>query len=237
MQIMINGEERYYTGKSAYMKKKLIADMNETGLQLGMACSKRTRLFVKKVSVTEYEKNEEFAYPHGDYELPLLGVDKTIKSDFESCISQLSNELQNKIIEVDKYLLSHKALDDDTEYILQGAFSSISFDYSWARYMCEKDCLAIYGLTCEVHDKKNYSEEEFIRIALGNILKGYPVVIEPKEYTDTILATGFSHSGKNLNGLAFLDGDDDKNAVMSFKHLQSFSGWYRDDVNFAQCPK
>lgn len=42
--------------------------------------------------------------------MPLLGVDKTIKSDFESCISQLSNELQNKIIDVDKSLLSHKAL-------------------------------------------------------------------------------------------------------------------------------
>lgn len=124
-----------------------------------------------------------------------------------------------------------RQLNDDTEYILQGAFSSISFGYSCARCMCEKDCLAVYGLTCEIHDKKNYSDEAFIRMATDNILKGYPIIIEPKVYIDTILATGFSHGGKNLKGLAFLDGDDDKNSVMSFKQLQNFPGWYREDVH------
>ena len=50
---------------------------------------------------------------------------------------------------------------------------------------------------------------------------------EPKEYTDTILATGFSNKGKTLKGLVFLDGDDDKNSIMSFDKLSDFSEWYR----------
>ncbi|MBD5459612.1 MAG: hypothetical protein HDR26_01530 [Lachnospiraceae bacterium] len=48
----------------------------------------------------------------------------------------------------------------------------------------------------------------------------------PEEYTDIILATGFSDQGKILKGLPFLDGDDEKNSVMSFRQLKSFSGWY-----------
>lgn len=125
----------------------------------------------------------------------------------------------------------NRQLNDDHEYILQSAFTSTCFGYSWGRGMCEKDCLAIYGLSYEIHNKDSCSEEEFVRLATKNILKGYPVVVEPKEYTDTILATGFSHEGKTLKGLAFLDGDDDKNSVMSFQTLQNFSGWYREDVN------
>lgn len=110
MQIMINGEERYYTQKSAYMKKDLIKDLNENGLELRLMCSKRTRVLIKKVTVTEYEIGEDFANQHNFYEPPLLGVDKTVKSDFETCISCLSMDIQDKIIEVDKYLLSHKKL-------------------------------------------------------------------------------------------------------------------------------
>lgn len=125
----------------------------------------------------------------------------------------------------------NRQLNDDNEYILQSAFTAICFGYSWGRGMCEKDCLGVYGLTYEIHNKEDCTDEEFIRLATENILKGYPIVVEPKEYTDTILATGFSHDGKTLKGLAFLDGDDDKNSIMSFKSLQNFSGWYREDAN------
>ncbi len=124
----------------------------------------------------------------------------------------------------------NRQLNDDNEYILQSAFTSICFGYSWGRGMCEKDCLGVYGLSYEIYNKEDYTDAEFIHLATENILKGYPIVVEPKEYTDMILATGFSHDGKTLKGLAFLDGDDDKNSIMSFKNLQSFSGWYRENV-------
>lgn len=124
----------------------------------------------------------------------------------------------------------NRQLNDDNEYILQSALTSICFGYSWGKGMCEKDCLGVYGLSYEMHDKNDYTDAEFIHLATANILKGYPIVVEPKDYADMILATGFSHDGKTLKGLAFLDGDDDKNSIMSFKKLQSFSGWYRENV-------
>lgn len=124
----------------------------------------------------------------------------------------------------------NRQLNDDTEYILQSAFTSICFGYSWDRGMFEKNCLAVYGLSCEVHDSDSCNGETLIYMATENILKGYPVVVEPKEYEDIILATGFSNNGKILKGISFLDGDDDKNSVMSFKQLQNFSGWYKKNV-------
>lgn len=126
--------------------------------------------------------------------------------------------------------ISNQQLNDDTEYILQAAFTTISFGYSWGRDMFAKNCLAVYGLSCEIHDSDDCSEEELIHMAIENILKGYPVVVEPKEYEDIILATGFSNHGKILKGIPFLDGDDDKNSIMSFQQLHNFQGWYKKKV-------
>lgn len=123
-----------------------------------------------------------------------------------------------------------RQINDDTEYILQSAFTSACFGYSWGQEMYEKNCLAVYGLSCEVYDSEQYNAEALMHLATENILNGYPVVIEPKEYEDIILASGFSHNGKILKGISFLDGDDDKNSVMSFKQLYNFSGWYKKKV-------
>ncbi|MDE6608201.1 MAG: helix-turn-helix domain-containing protein [Lachnospiraceae bacterium] len=123
-----------------------------------------------------------------------------------------------------------RQINDDTEYILQSAFISACFGYSWGQEMYKKNCLAVYGLSCEVYDSEQYNAETLIRLAVENILKGYPVVVEPKEYEDIILATGFSYEGKILKGISFLDGDDDKNSVMSFRQLNNFSGWYKKKI-------
>lgn len=121
-------------------------------------------------------------------------------------------------------------MNDDTEYILQAAFTSNSFGYSWGQEMYEKNCLAVYGLSCEVYDSDSYNEETLVHLAAENILKGYPVVVEPKEYEDIILASGFSNDGSILKGIPFLDGDDEKNSVMSFAQLYNFSGWYKKNM-------
>lgn len=119
-----------------------------------------------------------------------------------------------------------RQINDDTEYILQSAFSSISFGYSWGGDDALESGLLVYGLAGEVHSKGNCSEEEFIHLAVNNILDGYPVIVIPSEYTDIILATGFSNEGKVLKGIPFLDGDDEKNSVMSFQQLKNYPEWY-----------
>ena len=120
----------------------------------------------------------------------------------------------------------NQQVNDDTEYIFQAAFSGISFGYSWGFDDNWDECLAVYGLTCESHPSARYSQKEFIQMAIDHIRSGYPIIVIPKEYTDTILATGYSDSGKILKGIPFLDGDDEKNSIMSFGQLKSFSEWY-----------
>lgn len=119
-----------------------------------------------------------------------------------------------------------RQINDDTEYVLQSAFTSICFGYSWGPEDALETGLKAYGLTGEIHSGKDCMEKELIRLAVHHILSGYPVVILPREYADIILATGFSHQGKVLKGIPFLDGDDDKNSVMSFQNLKSFPEWY-----------
>ncbi len=124
----------------------------------------------------------------------------------------------------------NRQINDDTEYIFQSAFTSTCFGYSWGQGMFAENCLAVYGLSCEIYESGKYDEETLIHLAARNILNGCPVVIEPKEYEDIILATGFSDNGKTLKGLPFLDGDDEKNSVMSFLQLSDFGGWYKKDI-------
>lgn len=134
----------------------------------------------------------------------------------------------------------NRQMNDDIEYILQSAFSGISFGYSWEPDHVWEGCLAVYGLTCELHARANYSKEDFVRMATENIESGYPVVVIPKEYIDTILVTGYSHQGRILKGIPFLDGDDEKNSAMSFQRLKNFPEWYVKDSDLLlikTCPK
>lgn len=123
----------------------------------------------------------------------------------------------------------NRQINDDTEYIMQSAFSGCCFGYSWEPEDVWESCLGVYGLTCEVHARADHSQEEYISIVMKHIESGYPIIVIPKEYTDTILATGFSHQGRILKGIPFLDGDDEKNSVMSFENLKSFPEWYGKD--------
>ena len=121
-------------------------------------------------------------------------------------------------------------INDDEEYILQSALTNICFGYSYAPEEWPHDSFLIYGLDYELHPQSVYSENAFIELACRQIEHGYPVIIRPREYTDTIFAIGFSNHGKTLKGLGFLDGDDQKNRV-DFSHLNQYTGWYKSDCD------
>lgn len=121
----------------------------------------------------------------------------------------------------------NRQINDDEEYILQSAITNICFGYSYAPDEWIHDSFFIYGLDYEIHSKADYSEDEFIALACKQIEHGYPVIIIPKEYMDTIFAIGFSDHGQILKGLGFLDGDDQKNARLNFEQLNQYAGWYK----------
>lgn len=124
-----------------------------------------------------------------------------------------------------------RQINDDEEYILQSAITNICFGYSYAPDEWVHDSFLIYGLDYEIYKKTDYSEEEFIAFACEQIEHGYPVIILPKEYVDTVFAIGFSGHGQILKGLGFLDGDDQKNAGINFDRLNQYAGWYKADCD------
>lgn len=125
----------------------------------------------------------------------------------------------------------NRQVNDDEEYILQSAIMNICFGYSYGPEEWIHDGFLIYGLDYEIHSRSDYSEDEFITLARGQIEHGYPVIIIPKEYTDNIFAVGFSDHGRTLKGLGFLEGDDQKNARMNFEQLDQYEGWYKTDCD------
>lgn len=124
-----------------------------------------------------------------------------------------------------------RQINDDESYILQSAISNICFGYSYGPEQYIRDSFLIYGLDYELHSRSDYSEEDFIALACGQIEHGSPVIMIPKEYTDTVFAVGFSSNGQILKGLGFLEGDDQKNAGMNFDLLHQYAGWYKADCD------
>ena len=112
MQILIDGEERYYSKKERYMKARTLHDLNETGFELKIACDKLVNLLIKSVSVTEYRESCGII-PSGEL---LEAVTKNIelasgeKPDFEKCISFLPEVIQNEIVRTDEFLRAQKIL-------------------------------------------------------------------------------------------------------------------------------
>lgn len=127
--------------------------------------------------------------------------------------------------------INGRQINDDEEYILQSAITNVCFGYSYSPEKLIHDAFLIYGLDYETHSRANYAEDEFIDLARTQIEHGYPIIIIPKEYTDTIFAVGFSDHGRTLRGLGFLEGDDVKNAGIDFEQLGSYAGWYKTDCD------
>lgn len=109
MQIVIDGEERYYSKKERYMKAPAFSEMNMDGFELKIACDKLANLCIKSVSITEYD--DTCGIFHSGIELPTaITKNKAIapgeKPTFEKCISLLPIYIQSKIVEIDEYLRS-----------------------------------------------------------------------------------------------------------------------------------
>ena len=126
---------------------------------------------------------------------------------------------------------SNRQINDCDEYILQSAITNICFGYSYGPEKIIHDSFLIYGLDYELHSSLKYETEEFILLAEKQLEQGRPVIIIPKEYSDNILAMGFSDHGRTLKGLGFLEGDDRKNAKICFDRLTDYSGWYKADCD------
>ena len=107
MQILVNGEERFYSEKEKYMKSKLLKELNSKGFTLKMTCTKRTKLYIKSLSITEYDETPEIVHSNIDLPKPWTSNEAVVKGQkptFESCISLLSGEIREEIMKTDSFL-------------------------------------------------------------------------------------------------------------------------------------
>lgn len=107
MQILINGEERYYSNRERYMKPAALREMNGEGLTLAIACDKLTNLCIASLHITEYDKT--CGIVRAGAELPLAltrneAVPPDEKPSFETCISRLPAHIRDEIMKTDRYL-------------------------------------------------------------------------------------------------------------------------------------
>lgn len=144
MQIKINDEIRYYSENEKYMKSKAFLGQNQEGLELKITCHKGSELFIKNCTVTEYQ-NDVPAHkkPAGNIIPYHYFVDKTDKPDFEFCIAELSNELQNEIRLTNDFILKLKPLSLKRK--IEGTGSRF----------CRMTYISDYGFAYHIHTEKN----------------------------------------------------------------------------------
>lgn len=140
MQILVNGEERFYSEKEKYMKSKILNELNSAGFTLKISCSKRTNLLVKSLCITEYDEDLNIVRSNTDLPKPLTSneaVEAGQKPKFDSCISLLPNDIRNEIIKMDSFLLSLRPLKFKRQIDKYGnkiSYLASDYGFSYALY-------------------------------------------------------------------------------------------------------
>jgi len=106
MQLIINGESRYYSKKDAYIISPLLDTEFRDGFELKLACDKRTLLTLASFTIIEYEDSEPEFIPESAsaYVLPPPCLSVAEKPTIIYCIQGLEQQLQQTILDTDKYL-------------------------------------------------------------------------------------------------------------------------------------
>jgi hypothetical protein len=180
MQILIGGEERFYSCKLPYMKAKNLNELNLEGFEIGLAVSKLSTLSIKSITVTEFDGKAPVI--RGILkELPLQKmIAESPKPTFENIILDLPQEYRNELIEMDNFLKSLKLLkfkrtidkrskkityvasDFGISYVMQVSEDRLSHNFSW--YIVSS------GKPETWHRKADYMGETLTEIAKSDIL-------------------------------------------------------------------
>lgn len=178
MQILINGEERFYSAKEKYMKAKLLKELNGTGFALKIACDKRVNLVIKSLTITEYDDTVEIT--HADTKLPLPlttnhAIEEGMKPQLDSCISLLPKEIKEEIIKTDYYLRSLKPMKFKRQIEKHGnKITYLASDYGFSYVLHPSNDVMYHSLSWYIitngkpeawHRKADMMEETLNKIA------------------------------------------------------------------------
>ena len=144
MQVLVNGQERYYSKKERYMKSPLFREQNSSegeGFTLKIACDKLNQLCIQSVAVTEYNDTCDILHTDAALPKPVIrneAIAEGEKPTFESCISRLPTPIQNEILAMDAYLKSIKLFQFKRQLEKNGnkiTYVASDFGFSYAIYL------------------------------------------------------------------------------------------------------
>ena len=149
MQILIGGEERFYSRKLAYMNKRkrlAFAEVNDDGLSIGFILSKLSALSVKSIAVTEFEECAPImrgTFQEGQH----ITKPESGKPTVESVIVNLPREYQDEIAETDTFLRNLKPLKFKRSIDKNGG------KITWVA--------SDYGVSWQIEPDGNYTQHSF----------------------------------------------------------------------------
>jgi hypothetical protein len=110
IQILIDGDERFYSRRQAYVRAKNLGDLNAEGFELGLAVTKLSLLSIKSLTVTEYDGQAPVARGVFEIQNPRPAAEERAKPTFESVIAGIPLETRFRVIETDIFLKSLKPM-------------------------------------------------------------------------------------------------------------------------------
>ena len=150
MQIVVNGEERYWSKREKYMRSPLFEQMNAQGFPFKISCGKRTEVEVQSLQITECDGTA------GIVRLPVAeGVQHAPppkpgkKPDFAYCLSGLTEEQRAAVADMDGWLkalspikfkrtidsngtkISYVASDEGFSYAIHPGFGVLYHTLQW----------------------------------------------------------------------------------------------------------
>lgn len=113
MQILIDGEERYFSTKERYMKSREFAARNAGGFTIALASDKGVHAEVRRLTVTEYEGVTPIEHGTPASRGAIKGNEAVLpggKPTFEACIARLPEALRHQVETMDAFLRGMKPM-------------------------------------------------------------------------------------------------------------------------------
>ncbi len=174
MQILIGGEERFYSRKMPYMKQKEC----ENYFPISIVVTKQSTLTVKSITVTELD--DDMSVTRGAFKEVKLRTPPEGKPTFESVISELPKAYQNEVQETDSFLkslrplkftrtidknggkITYTAPDFGVSYVIKIFHDRLSHNFGWY--------IVTNGKPETWHQKADHMQETLELIAISDPL-------------------------------------------------------------------
>ena len=169
IQILVDGEERFYSCKLPYVKDAKLNELNLNGFGIGLTVSKQSTLSIKSISVTEYEDRVPVIHDVLKQTPPKKEIGESLKPTFETIIMGLPLEYKDELQKMDEFLKTLKLMKFKRTIDKRGGkitYVSSDFGFSYAIHIYEDRLshsfswyLVSSGKPETWHRKADYMEE------------------------------------------------------------------------------